>query len=84
MDSKFDFGAMDAILEKALKDPSGDMSVLINDLILIGRKAGRSGFTLQELATVVTMGYYVSKEPELESLVQFLLSKTKPADDYLN
>ena len=84
MESKFDFGAMDAILERALKDPSGDMSALINDLILIGRKAGKTGFTLQELATVVTMGYYVSKEPELESLIQFLLSKTKPPNDYLN
>ena len=84
MDSKFDFGAMDAILEKAIKDETGQMSAIINDLIMLGRKAGKSGFTLQELATVATMGFYVSKEPELESIVQFLLSRTKPEDDYLN
>ena len=84
MAANFDFGSMDEILEKAMKDETGEISVIINDLIMLGRKAGKLGFTLQELATVATMGYYVSKEPELESIMQFLLSKLKPADDYLN
>ena len=83
MDDKFDFSVMDKVLEKAAKDESGEMAALINDLILIGRKAGLVGFNLHEIASVVTMGYYVSREPELESLVQFLLSKTKP-NEFLN
>ena len=84
MESKFDFGAMDEILVKASEDETGELATIINDLILLGRRAGKAGFTLQELATVTTMGYYVAKEPELESLVQFLLTKVKPTDDYLN
>jgi len=84
MESKFNFGAMDQVLEKAAKDETGQMAEIINDLIMLGRKAGKTNFTLQEIATVTTMGYYVSQEPELESIVQFLLSKTKPPDDYLN
>ena len=51
---------------------------------MLGRKAGFAGLTLHEIASVATLGYYVSKEPELESLVQFLLSRTKPNDEYLN
>jgi len=84
MESKFDLGLMDEILEKALKDDTGELSSVINDLILLGRKAGHAGFSLKEIATLVTVGYYVSREPELESLVKFLLSKTQPHDDYLN
>ena len=84
MNSNFDFSAIDELLERALKDQTGELSSLINDLILIGRKAGNSGMTLHEIASVVTMGYYVSREPELESLVQFLLSKTQPPDGYVN
>jgi hypothetical protein len=83
MDTKFDFSTMEKVLQKAAKDKTGELSSLINDLILIGRKAGRSGFDLQEIASVVTMGYFVSREPELESLIQFLLSKTQP-DDFIN
>jgi len=84
MESTFDFSVIDQLLEKALKDDSGELSSLINDLILIGRKAGQSGMSLHEIASVVTMGYYVAREPELESLVQFLLSKTQPPNGYVN
>ena len=84
MESKFNFGAIEDILEKALKDESGEIASIINDLIMLGRKAGRANFTLNEIASITTMGYYVSQEPELESIVQFLLSKTRPTDDYLN
>ena len=83
MDSTFDFSVMEGLLQKAEKDQSGELAGLINDLIMAGRKAGYSGMTLHEIASVVTMGYYVSREPELESLVQFLLSRTKP-NEFVN
>tara|TARA_R100000005_G_C4909603_1_gene147919 strand:+ start:425 stop:679 length:255 start_codon:yes stop_codon:yes gene_type:complete len=84
MDSKFDFGAMDKILEKAAKDETGEIPSLINDLILTSTKAGKAGFDLKELATVTTMGWFVSQEPELQSIVEFLLSKLKTEDEYIN
>ena len=84
MDKKFDFGAMDELLSKAQKDETGQIASLINDLILTSTKAGQAGFDLKELATVTTMGWYVSQEPELQSIVQFLLNKVKTDDEYLN
>jgi hypothetical protein len=83
MESPFDFSAMEGLIQKAVEDETGQLSKLINDLIMAGRKAGHSGMSLHEIASVVTMGYYVSREPELETLVQFLLSKTKP-NEFLN
>lgn len=83
MESTFDFSVMDDLIQKAMKDETGEMSKMINNLTMAGRKAGHSGMTLHEIASVVTMGYYVSREPELESLVQFLLSKTK-TNEFLN
>tara|TARA_R100001082_G_C4361792_1_gene159737 strand:+ start:1084 stop:1335 length:252 start_codon:yes stop_codon:yes gene_type:complete len=83
MESTFDFSVMEDLIQKAMEDDTGEMSKMINDLIMAGRKAGHSGMSLHEIASVVTMGYYVSREPELESLVQFLLSKTKP-NEFLN
>lgn len=83
MDSTFDFSVMEGLIQRAIEDDTGEMSKMINDLIMAGRKGGHSGMTLHEIASVVTMGYYVSREPELESLVQFLLSKTKP-NEFLN
>jgi len=84
MSSQFDFTIMDEVLKKAAKDETGEMASVINDLIMLGRKAGYTGFDLKEIAAITTMGYYVSREPELESMVQFLLSKVKPIDDILN
>tara|TARA_R110001583_G_scaffold21444_13_gene81503 strand:+ start:217 stop:468 length:252 start_codon:yes stop_codon:yes gene_type:complete len=83
METPFDFSVMEELLKKASLDETGELSVLINNLIMAGRKAGHSGMTLHEIASVVTMGYYVAREPELESIVQFLLSKTKP-NQFLN
>ena len=84
MKNEFDLGVMDEILQKASEDETGKMSAAINDLIMAGRQAGKAGFELKEIAAVTTMGYYVSREPELETMINFLLSKTQPADDYLN
>ena len=39
MDSKFDFGKMDSVIEKAQKDETGKLSGLINDLIFTSKKA---------------------------------------------
>ena len=84
MKDKFDFSIMEELLQKAAKDETGEFPSIINDLIMLGRKAGYAGFSLHEIVSVATMGYFVSKEPELESLVQFLLSRTSPNNDYLN
>ncbi len=84
MESKFDFGAVAVVLEKAAKDETGQIAALINDLILVATKAGKADLNLQEVATLTTLGWYVSQQPELQNIVNFLLNQTQPPDELLN
>ena len=84
MDKNFDFTTMELILQRITKDDNPALKVVVNDLILISRKAGRLGFTMKEIANLCTLGFVVSQEPELESMLQYLLSRTMPTDDILN
>ena len=54
MEAPFDFSAMEGLIQKAMKDDTGELSKLINDLIMAGRKAGHTGMSLHEIASVVT------------------------------
>ena len=49
MESTFDFSVMEDLIQKAMKDETGEMSKMINDLIMAGRKGGHSGMTLHEI-----------------------------------
>ena len=63
MDKKFDFTTMELLLQKLEKDDNPELKALVNDLILLSRKAG---------------------QPELESLLQYLLSRVSTTDEFLN
>ncbi len=82
MDKNFDFTTMDSLLERLQKNPDPQMAAIVNDLIMLSKKAGNMGFSMKEIASLTTLGFFVSQEPELESLLSFLLSKTKPDDVY--
>ena len=82
MDKNFDFTTMDSLLERLQKNPDPQMAAIVNDLIMLSKKAGNMGFSMKEIASLTTLGFFVSQEPELESLLTFLLSKTKPDDVY--
>tara|TARA_R100000808_G_C2140383_1_gene148207 strand:- start:866 stop:1117 length:252 start_codon:yes stop_codon:yes gene_type:complete len=83
MDKNFDFTTMDALLERLQQENNPQNAALVNDLIMLSKKAGDLGFSMKEIASLTTLGYFVSQEPELQSLLNFLLSKTKP-DDIFN
>ena len=83
MDKNFDFTIMDELLERLQLEKDPQMAAIVNDLIMLSRKAGNLGFSMKEIASLTTLGFFVSQEPELESLLTFLLSKTKP-DDVFN
>ena len=51
MEAPFDFSAMEGLIQKAMKDDTGELSKLINDLIMAGRKAGHTGMSLHEIAS---------------------------------
>lgn len=82
MDKNFDFTTMDSLLDRLQKNPDPQMAAIVNDLIMLSKKAGNMGFSMKEIASLTTLGFFVSQEPELESLLSFLLSKTKPDDVY--
>ena len=73
---------MDLLLNRLEKNPDPQMSAIVNDLIMLSRKAGNLGFSMKEIASLTTLGFFVSQQPELESLLSFLLSKTNPDDVY--
>ena len=74
MASNFDFGIMDALMEKASKDETGELMKIISDLILASRKAGNANLTMAEIASIATTGFFISQEPELENLINFFLN----------
>ena len=82
MSEEFDFTALDGLLQRAESDH--ELKVMINDMILMARKAGYSGMTLKEVASVITLGFLVSQDKELEAIMSYLLMKVKPIDDVLN
>jgi len=84
MDKNFDFTTMESLLQKLESDDNIELRELINELILSCRKAGHLGLSMKEVASVCTLGWVVSQQPELESLMQYLLSRVSPEDELLN
>ena len=82
LSEKFDFTALDGLLERAETDVG--LKVLINDMIMMARKAGYSGMSLKEVASVVTLGFLVSQDKELEAIMNYLLVKIAPEPEMLN
>ena len=82
MSNDFDFTALDGLLARADADP--ELKILINDMIMMARKAGYSGMTLKEVASVTTLGFLVSQDKELEAVMSYLLMKVAPIDEVLN
>ena len=84
MEKNFDFTTMELLLSKIENSNDSELKNLINTLIMSSRKAGHLGLTMKEVATVCTLGWVVSQQPELESLMQYLLSRISTAEELLN
>ena len=84
MKKEFDFTTMELLMQKLENDNNPELKKIVNDLILGSKKAGTIGLDMKEVASICTLGWVVSQQPELESLMEFLLSKTVPKDEFLN
>ena len=84
MDKKFDFTTMDYLLAKLENEDNPELKAIVSELILGSRKAGNLGLSMKEVASICTLGWVVSQQPELESLLQYMLSITSPPDELLN
>ncbi len=84
MDKNFDFTTMELLLQKIESEDNPELKELVNTLIMSSRKAGHIGLTMKEVASICTLGWVVSQQPELESLMQYLLSRVSPTDEIFN
>ena len=84
MDKNFDFTTMELLLTRVEKLNDPNLSSVIGELIMLSKKAGNLGLSMKEIASLCTMGFFVSQEPELQRLVDFLLTRTQPDNEYLN
>jgi len=82
MAKNFDFTTMDALLLRLQNNPDPEMAAVVNDLIMLSKKAADLGFSMEEIASLCTTGFFIAQEPELQSLLNFMLSKMKPDDVY--
>ena len=84
MEKNFDFTTMELLLSKIENDDNPELKAVVNDLIMGSRKAGHLGLTMKEVASICTLGWVVSQQPELESLMQYLLSRVSTTDELLH
>ena len=75
MATNFDLTTLEVLLQRLEKENNIELNSIVNDLIMTSKKAGESGFTLNEIANLCTMGFIVSQEPELQSFVTYLISR---------
>lgn len=75
MAKKFDLTTLELLLQRLEKENNTEMKLLVNDLIMVSKKAGSIGFTLDEIASLCTMGFIVSQDTELQSFVTYLLTR---------
>tara|TARA_A100000164_G_scaffold31141_1_gene24035 strand:- start:176 stop:430 length:255 start_codon:yes stop_codon:yes gene_type:complete len=69
MSEKFKDGAADRLLDRLEKDPSGRLRNLVNTLMEVSKELSKEGVPLDEIASTVTMFWYVGQNPEMENLI---------------
>lgn len=82
MAKNFDFTTMDGLLDRVERENDIELSNLISELIMLSKRASEKGVTMKEIASLVTMGHFIAQEPELQSLLDFMLTKINPNDVY--
>ena len=74
MESKFEAGTLDKLMEK-LESEGPEYRKAVDNLISACYKAAKSGLTMQDIASLSTMGWMMSENPELEGIYHFIISK---------
>ena len=74
MSEKFKDGAADRLLDRIEKDPTGRMRKLVGALMEVSKKLSKEGVPLDEIASTVTMFWYVGQNPEMENLISAFTS----------
>ena len=75
MAKNFDLTTLEHLLQRLESSDDVAMKATVNELIMTAKKAGDQGFTLDEIASLCSMGFIVSQDPELQSFVTYLLTR---------
>lgn len=84
MGKNFDLTTLELLLQRLETESNLELNSVVNDLILTSKKAGSLGLTMKEIASLSTMGFIVSQEPELQTFVSYLISRLQVTDDTIN
>ena len=69
MAEKFRDGAADRLLDRIETDTTGKLKKLVSELMEVSKELSKAGVPLDEIASTVTMFWYVGQNPEMESLI---------------
>ena len=84
MAKNFDLTALELLLQRIESNGTDEMKAAVNDLISAGKNAGSLDFSLEEIASLCTMGFIVSQDPELQSFVTYLIDRLQDTDGVFN
>ena len=84
MSEKFKDGAADRLLDRIEKDPSGRLKKLVGALMEVSKELSKEGVPLDEIASTVTMFWYVGQNPEMEALVEAFKGLEAPSEKIYN
>ena len=84
MAKNFDLTVLELLLQRLETSGTDEMKAAVNDLIMAGKNAGSLEFSLEEVASLCTMGFIVSQDPELQSFVTYLISRLQDTDGVFN
>ena len=69
MSEKFRDGAADRLLDRIETDTTGKLKKLVSELMEVSKELSKAAVPLDEIASTVTMFWYVGQNPEMESLI---------------
>ena len=74
MSEKFRDGAADRLLDRIETDTTGKLKRLVGELMEVSKELSKAGVPLDEIASTVTMFWYVGQNPEMENLISAFTS----------
>jgi len=74
MAEKFRDGAADRLLDRIETDTTGKLKRLVSELMEVSKELSKAGVPLDEIASTVTMFWYVGQNPEMENLISAFTS----------
>lgn len=71
---------LEDLVARAEADETGQLMMMMQELIHVSSKAAELGFELQELASVCTMGHFLGNNPEYIQALAYLMERGVDTD----